>query len=145
MEPSLKNALEKPPERVITRGTVSTLLDNVPYEAKSPEWLKMRASLKAEALQLAIEKEVFEKGAEARPVEIDGVPLKITGVGTRTAENGITVMTVVVDHPDLPPDANPFEFVNPPIIAKDDTENPFEAFREIVAEAVAYALTKSKQ
>lgn len=145
MQPKNQPVRQIQSPRIIARGAVSAMLDSVPYAEKSPEWLKIRASLKAEALLLAVEKEVFEKGKDARPVELDGVPLKITGVSTRVMDSGVTIISCTIDHPDLPLDANPFEFVNPPIIAKDDTENPFEAFREIVAEAVAYALTKSKQ
>lgn len=63
--------------------------------------------------------------------------LKVSEVSVEIL-NGVPALKVVVDDPSLPPDANPFYFVNPPVIHndKEDIEGAFEA---IVTDAIAHA------
>lgn len=133
-EPRLLN--DDTPARRVERGAVSAALD---LASNAEE----RAVVKADAHVAALE-EAARKG-EPLVFDLDGQTISFT-VPVRLP-NGI--LETVVSAKGLPADANPFQFVNPPVMVEDATEkelfreDPEAAFRAILADAVRGALARS--
>lgn len=87
----------------------------------------MRGREKAQKLAVA--------GVGVLPVDVDGKRVIVRDV--HVDEHGRLVCTV--QHKDIPDEANPFIFVNPPLQVLDGTqvrEDHDAAFRQVVADAV---------
>lgn len=80
--------------------------------------------------------------AEAHVAALEGKSLAWDAIVVRWVRrrelNGVPVLECAIDAPGLPDGANPFQFVNPPVVhgGKEDVEG---AFRAIVSDAVRHA------
>lgn len=123
----VRRPIVNPPDREIEKGPVSDIINRIPGDRVSPEIKNRVYEAKIEAITGAV-----ERGAEFNWIVIKTIERRVTS-------SGAPILYIEVEAENLPDGANPFIFVNPPIISSNGREDPEMAFQEMVTRAVKSA------